>query len=230
MNYLGIPTIDCEDYLLKTLVTCNSKYPFRTFVLNNGKPLEYEYEGIEIENNGENIGISKSWNRIINWAINHDDCESIFILNDDVELGEGCLDYMVDALEIYDITGAYATKNLDIIKDPRFVPGVHFSCFAISPTIPMAIGLFDENYTPFHVEDTDYWKRLIEAGFLSGTDRKAKFIHYKIRPRGNAKRWIENGRELTVEEIHNRNRAYFVKKHGVSPKEWYGRSVEGSRR
>lgn len=239
MNYLGIPTIDCEDYLMGTLATISSKYLFKVLLINNGKPWEDRlfthygnptYESCKIIENRRNPGISVSWNQIIKWALSYNDCKSIFILNDDIELHPDCLDYMVEALDKFDITGAYETKDLSIEKEPRYVGGVHFSCFAMKPEVPRTIGFFDEKYTPFHVEDTDYWKRLIDAGFKSGTDRRAKFIHYKIRPRGDAKRWIENGREITVREIHNRNRRYFTEKHGESPKKWYGRSVEGSRR
>jgi GT2 family glycosyltransferase len=233
MNYLGIPTIDSYDYLVKTLSTIKTAFPFRILVVNNGQPLPFLDKIANVNtiiNNRKNSGISVSWNQIIKWALSYDDCESIFILNDDIELHPDCIDIMLNSLYQYDITGAYETKDLDVVKEPRWVGGVHFSCFAMTPNIPRAIGYFDEAYTPFHVEDTDYWKRLIEAGFKSGTDRTAKFIHHKVRPRGEAKRWEEGGKVYSVREIHNRNRAYFRKKHGCSPKEWYGRSVEGSRR
>jgi GT2 family glycosyltransferase len=239
MNYIGIPTINCEPELRHTLMSMGTVHPHKLLILNNGEPFSEKFkkenfhpEDTIVENN-ENIGISKSWNYIMKWALrspfNDGTPDNVFILNDDIELNHNTIDIMTEMMNNrgYGITSAYMAKRLDQpTPEPRYVGGMHFSCFAITKDTIEKVGYFDEKFTPFHVEDTDYYYRAKLAGIKMGTDREAKFLHFKIRPRGDAVRWEDK----TVREIHQRNRAYFFKKHGVHPKAIYRESVAGSRR
>lgn len=166
----------------------------------------------------ENIGIPSSWNLILEMAFlnerSKDDSEIAFILNDDIVLHEDCLELMVDSIRRndYDILSGYMVNNPDTFPDfkihPRFIPGMHFSCFAVTKQCVEVNGFFDTNYTPCFVEDTDYYHRLLKTDLNYGSDRWAKFTHNRVLDRN--KPWVRKS--------HQKNRDYFFKKWGVPPK------------
>jgi GT2 family glycosyltransferase len=238
MLYIGIPTLNSNEWLK---ITLDSLYlsmrdqldNFRVYIPNNGdEPLpawDFHdfYPNLKEEFFDEAIGISPSWNKIIDWATKNNDYEAIFILNDDIKLFKDTIKIMHEGItELgYDLIGATAVNRYVNNPEPRFVEGVHFSCFALSPRCIEVVGKFDEKFKPFFVEDTDYYYRVSQAGLKYGTDRTAQYEHYKIRPRGNKKR--DGSMGLTVSQIHNRNRRYFQKKHGIHPKEVSKKMMSG---
>jgi GT2 family glycosyltransferase len=162
-----------------------------------------------------NLGIPNSWNLILEMAFfnerSEDNSEIAFILNDDIVLHEECLELMVESM-------VNNPDNFPSAKiEPRFIPGMHFSCFAVTRHCLEVNGFFDTNYSPCFVEDTDYYHRLLQTDLKYGSDRWAKFTHNRVLDRN--KPWVR--------QSHQKNRDYFRKKWGVPPKATFRKMAAG---
>ena len=175
----------------------------------------------------ENLGIAPSWNLVTDMAffseIMEDVSEITILLNDDVILHEDCLSLLVNDIRQfdYDIVTGYMVNNPDTFSnvriDPRYIPGMHFACFAITKRCLDVNGLFDSNYAPCYVEDTDYYHRLLQTDLKYGCDRWAKFKHSRFLDRQDP--WVR--------QSHQKNRDYFRKKWGVPPKATFRKMAAG---
>lgn len=155
---IGIPTLSCYDKLTrlcKFLSEDNSAdISLQFFILDNGGKL-VQSEWIEhlralnipisIETAPYNLGVSPSWNRIIQ---KNGRC---IISNDDVIFSKHDISLFLKA----------ATKNPDSIIFDVAGPKGGFNVFLMNrPDLWMEVGGFDEAFAPAYFEDDDAYRRL----------------------------------------------------------------------
>jgi GT2 family glycosyltransferase len=176
----------------------------------------------------ENLGIAPSWNLLTDMAFMdleepENNSEIVIILNDDIVLHEDSLELLVRDIREndYDIVTGYMVNDPDNFStakiEPRFIPGMHFACFAITKRCAEVMGPFDSSYAPCYVEDTDYYHRLLQTDLKYGCDRWAKFKHSRFL----------NRQDPWVRQSHQKNRDYFTKKWGVPPKATFRKMSAG---
>jgi GT2 family glycosyltransferase len=174
----------------------------------------------------ENLGIAGGWNVLLRYFFNDKEyrfspINEVVLVNDDAVLYPGCIDFLINGIrkENYGIISAYQVKgNSATALTPRYIPGMHFSTFAITRECVEKVGMFDEKFYPCYVEDTDYYTRLLNQDEIKyGTDRWALFKHNRKISR----------QEPWVVASHRKNRAYYKQKWGESPKRVFKIMSEG---
>lgn len=220
-NYVGIATVNNLRYLQETLNSI--KGIDNILIVDNGSTDE-TYQWVadcqhEKVLNGANLGVSKAWNQILNWGISHDDCEIIYILNNDIVLHPECLQLMTESVLI---GGKEGISGLNIGNLPsmlntftrcdesvRYSPAVNFSCFGLTPLTVKRVGLFDEGFKMAYFEDNDMHHRMNLEGIESSCDQWAAFTHYGSRS-------IKEG-GVQHEPYFTQNKEYFQLKWGRLP-------------
>jgi len=150
---VGIPTINRADLLNEALPKYfEDFYKNDIFIIDNGKQnIIKREEKFHLLQTDKNFGVAKSWNTIIDKAIELG-YQRVLILNDDVYLGK-------HRKEIESLIEKY--YHADIIHSTK-----HFCAFIISTFAYQMYGGFDEKFYPAYFEDKDYLYRLkIEGGF-----------------------------------------------------------------
>ena len=150
---VGIPTINRADLLNEVLPKYYEDfYKNDIFIIDNGNQniIERE-EKFHLLKPNENLGVAKSWNKIIEKGIELG-YQRVLILNDDVYLGKHRKDVEALIEKLYHADIIHSTKN--------------FCAFVISTFAYQMYGKFDENFFPAYFEDKDYMYRLkIEGGY-----------------------------------------------------------------
>jgi len=222
-TYLGIPTVNNLRYLKETLASIKGIDNNNILILDNGSTDEtiYWVASCQYERilNGTNLGVAKAWNQIINWGLSYDDCEIIYILNNDIVLHPECITSMTESILA---NGKECISGLNIGNLPvmlssftksaperRYTTAVNFSCFGLTPKTIKRVGLFDEGFKLAYYEDNDYHHRMNLEGVASSCDTWAAFTHYGSRT-------IREG-GVKHEPYFAQNRAYFKQKWGVDP-------------
>ena len=212
---IGIPTLNNPIGLTRLLDSIKTSYEYDIHVIDNGRNLPQQT--IDVTTPKRNLGVAPSWNYLINLAlVGH--YSYILLLNDDIILEEYCIDNMVESLiehSMLAISGVQTKSFDDTYAQPRYMRGMHFSCFMLTPRCIESVGFFDEMYAPAYTEDTDYYYRLERLNKNYGCDRWARFLHFK------------NKKARGIKHSLAKNRAYFTKKWGISPKVVFNRMVEG---
>lgn len=188
------------------------------------------FKDIEIIINKANLGFSKSNNLGIKKALRDYNPEYILLLNDDCEIIEkDWLTKLVKAGEedkkigILGCKILYPDKTLQNLggylkgwnillesnedtKDKFEVDHVMGACLMIKREVIDKIGLLDEIYSPYLLEDTDYCLRAKESGFKIMSLPYVKVIHKK----GKSIDSLEDKKRLLV---RFKNDIIFSKKH-----------------
>lgn len=102
---------------------------------------------LRIADLGSNLGVAASWNLGIKTGVQHD---WVMVLSDDVRMPPGAL-----------------ARFAELSAPDRIVLSSswpHWCAFTIGIDIVQTVGLFDENFYPAYFEDTDYERRLDDAG------------------------------------------------------------------
>lgn len=236
MIYFGIPTINLADHCARLVESIYCKEPYKVVVINNNikdkafKSWSETTDGILIVNNAENLGVARSWNQMLGWALSRRDMEIFFVLNDDIILHPDCPTRMIETIREQDylaVSGAMVRGAIDrmygfqedMIADRYDVTGMHFSCFAVTTELLERVGFFDPKYGLSYVEDTDYFYRMEKLGIKKGCDKYAWFTHYRVKERNVGDR----------RQSHRTNREYFKRKWGESPKATAKRMMSGTR-
>lgn len=223
MIYVGIPTINNKKYLQETIDSI--KYSdMKCLLIDNLSAEETrnyvagkKQDGFDVILNPDNYGVSRSWNQIINWGLSHDNCEIIFILNNDIVLHENAMNMMVDSVRNHSMEGV---SGVNIGNDPimlksfeppkfRWSPAMNFSCFGLTPRCIKRVGIFDEGFKLAYFEDNDYHHRMNLEGVRNHCDMWAAFTHYGSRS-------IREG-GVKHEPFFSNNREYFRNKWGFVP-------------
>ncbi len=193
------------------------------------KRIKEKFSWVNVTANKENKGFAGSNNVGIKKALKDYDPDYVLLLNDDTEMvDKKWLNKMVEAGEsdekigilgckiIYpDKTlqniGGYIrkweiTKELDGDKKEKFeVDHVMGAFLLIKRKVIDKIGLLDENYTPYLLEDTDYCLEAKRNGFKVVSVPGVKIIHKK----GKSLRTLESKEKMFV---RFKNDIYFSKK------------------
>lgn len=198
-----IPTINRKDLLMEALNHYKEDYPsIDVLVLDNGN------QGIEINPfsnyyviyppNKQNLGVAKSWNYLIDYAINYRKAQSFLILNDDIVLktGQGR------------ISQIFETHGKNTFHVPR--PFYHWSAFMLTKDIYDKVGGFDEAFQKCFFEDNDYAYRL-------------KLANVQIRYEDDLNAQIfRNSQTIAKDPLlsgYIENKEYYIKKWGGIPNE-----------
>lgn len=157
------------------------KDSFELVVVDNGSPLqppsELSYYAHRVIKNSENFGVTKSWNQGIRMSVG----EYIVLINNDVQVFDGWLEDMKEALDkdgydlvmahpMYSLTEPFAraVESRIIREKPRsgfdkYSDFKDFSCIMFKRTLLDEIGLFDERFFNY-CSDSDFFKRLEDSG------------------------------------------------------------------
>lgn len=145
-----IPTINRADLLQEALAEYPTYYPeIDIFVLDSGNqniPTS-DYSYLHILTSENPMGVSKSWNYLINHAISAG-YENFLILNDDIILkcGKNAVEKLLE------------TFSHRVFIRPR--PIFHWCAFILTKVIYRQVGMFDENFKKCFFEDNDYEYRM----------------------------------------------------------------------
>jgi len=194
---------------LKTLKEKTSYKNYKVYFVDDsgngkiGKKIKQKFSWLDVSINKKNTGFAGSNNVGIKKAIKDYNPDYVLLLNDDceiidkkwlnkmLEIGEGdkkigilgCKIIYPDG-SLQNIGGLF--KNGEIEKILKYkkdeiidVDHVMGACFLIKREVIDKIGLLDERYNPYLLEDTDYCLRAKEKGFLIKTITSAEIVHKK---------------------------------------------------
>jgi GT2 family glycosyltransferase len=106
--------------------------------------------------------------------------------------------------------GEKDSKRFSIVKE---VDALCAACVLIKKEVIERIGLLDENFTPFWLEDTDFSLRAKNSGFKLIYNGKVKVVHFEgVSTKKYASR-IDLTENINVFYIQRRNMLYFLLKH-----------------
>jgi len=154
---IGIPTVNRKDLLVENLadlaVNTNKVNLDRVVIVDNGQQNIHDIVPPDLEDKTTiftektNLGVSGSWNKMLDYCFKESVADHVTLVNDDVVLGIECLQAIEKAIierpDVFVINGPY-----------------YWSCVTISRDCWNTIGKFDENFYPAYFEDNDYAQRL----------------------------------------------------------------------
>ena len=190
-----IPVLNQLHFTKRCLETlrAGTHTPYRVVLINNGSndgTAEYlaGCDGISVISNETNRGCAAAWNQ----GAHAGNSEWVVILNNDVVLPdgwlEGLLDYaeaagadvvspgMREGKEEYDVA-AFAADFMATMGQAARRGEAHGVCFMVRRRVFETIGYFDEGFTIGGSEDTDFFWRARDGGFLLATTGRS-FIHH----------------------------------------------------
>ncbi|MGA2130350.1 MAG: glycosyltransferase family 2 protein [Candidatus Pacearchaeota archaeon] len=167
-----------------------------------GKTMKNSFNWINVIINNKNLGFSKANNIGIRKSLKEYNPDYILLLNDDTEIIQvDWLKNMVLAGEKDKKTGILGCKIVypdgslqniggyirkwEIVKELKDrndifeVDHVMGSCLLIKREVIEKIGVLDEVFSPYLLEDTDYCLRAKKTGFLIKSVGSVKIIHKK---------------------------------------------------
>jgi GT2 family glycosyltransferase len=222
MVFLGIPTINLKRYLEETINSIKTTHDWKLLIVDN-KSTDGTREWVETLTqydrvlNPENLGAAKAWNQILYWGLSHDDCDLIFVLNNDIVLHPDAIDNMVESVLVQGkegISGVNIGSSPSMLAhttkpEPRYSPAMNFSCLGLTPKTIKRIGFFDEGFVLAYFEDNDYHHRMQLEEVDASSDLWAPFAHYGSRT-------IKEGGVMHAVAFEQ-NRKYFFNKWGYLP-------------
>ena len=172
---------------------------------NDADILEEKYKGyIRLIRNKENLGFAGGNNVGIKYALKKYKPEYVLLLNNDIKIiQEDWLGKMVEIAEANEKIGVVGCKLIypdgrtqyigtkicvkgllwldpticDNFPEVFEVDAVLGACFLIKKKVLNIIGFFDEGFSPFQYEESDYCVRAKMAGFNVCTISSAKVVH-----------------------------------------------------
>lgn len=171
--------------------------------------------------NSENVGVSRSWNMGAMMA----EGEYLCFVNDDVEIGPGSIEALVDVFSRHDAVGQAGPKGA---VWPRARPGRYvgqsqieeadaisgFMFMTTRKTFDEVAG-FDVSFTPAGCEEIDYSFAVRHAGYKCLVVPGLDVIHHGESGVSSREAKIEFlGRDISTSELAYRNMGLFQKKWG----------------
>ena len=170
--------------------------------------------------NSVNVGVSRAWNMGANMA----EGETLCFLNDDVEVGEGCLEALCEVLNSDEKVGEVGPNGgkwdrlasgervgLERVEEAEEISGY---LFMLKRHVFEEIGGFDIGYTPAGFEDIDTSFAVRAHGYRCLVVPGLKVKHYGrmhgVSARVMTIKYLST--EVTTEELYARNSARFLKK------------------
>lgn len=193
-------------------------------------------DGIIYHRNTVNLGFVRNNNLAAKMAKG----EYLFLLNNDTEVTDGYLEWLLKTFEKYPETAVAGSKlvyadgtlqeagshlyktgngfNYGKFQSPdnynyNFVREVDYcsgAAILIKKSIFEELGMFDEEYAPAYYEDSDFQFKTKRAGYKNYYQPKSVVIHYEGISNGK-----DLGKETTgVKKYQEVNRSTFLSKHG----------------
>lgn len=193
---------------LNTLKAKTDYDNYRVVVVDNGSQdssaemVRKKFSWVELIENKENLGWSKGNNVGIKYVLENHDPEMILVINNDIEVIEkdwlkklvtvcsktnvgitGCKLLYPDgkiqnAGTRIDFRGMKNYKS-EVFKEDVYVDAVYGACLLIKREVIEKIGLFDEFFSPFLLDETDYCFRAREIGYKIAYTPKVALIHHE---------------------------------------------------
>ena len=171
-----------------------------------GRETKKKFKWVNVITNKENLGCSKSYNAGMKTALKDYDPDYLVLLNDDLEFidskwlskvisyGEkddkigilGCrmiypdksLQWIAKKGKIYSfMKSGNFEKSKDILK-PQKVEEIIGSCYIIKKEVIEKIGFWDEKFSPYYGEESDYSFRAAKKGFSFLYVGETEIIHH----------------------------------------------------
>lgn len=166
----------------------------------------------------ENVGVPRAWNIGTQMAMG----EYLCFVNDDVEIGPGAVETMIDALqgenvgEVGPNGGKWHRKKpkarvgIDKIEEADEISGW---LFMTKRSVFEEVGGFDLEYTPALCEEIDFSFAVRNAGYKCLVVPKLDATHHHISGASSTNKPIKAmGIEISRDDLTNRNQSYFEKK------------------
>ena len=162
-----------------------------------------------------NRGLAISWNDAI-VASMADGCEAFLLVNDDLFFYPGGYETFVDRVvaaseqepDVLFVTSLGRESGTSPLAG-QIVPQ-SFACGAMLRRCIDQLGFFDENFIPAYYEDMDYHARLDRSGGRLLIDERVLVEH----ERSATSRLLSSRDRRLLEEAHERNRRYMMRKWG----------------
>lgn len=141
----GIPTLNRYDLLKEALSLYETNLSKNLAILDNGKQKISISPWYTLYESGHNLGVSGSWNFLIN-QFEQRECTHICLLNDDIVWHKN----------------TYEIEQFIVENPADFYMGTYaaFTIFVVPLTTYKSIGPFDRIFHPAYYEDNDYVYRL----------------------------------------------------------------------
>lgn len=149
--FMSVPTLTRKDLLYDMLSSIDTRVGTLLIVDNGSQDFGEMWvpaiDYLRVADIGANLGVAASWNLAIKAGFQH---EWAMIVSDDVKFPPGTLDQFA------------ALSGPDKVVLSSSWP--HWCAFTIGMRVVQQVGLFDEQFYPAYFEDTDYQRRLDDAG------------------------------------------------------------------
>jgi len=147
---LVVPTLTRHDLLCRMLNTVDAAVERLVVIDNSGRGVEIPdgpWEQADVFAMPANLGVAASWNLAIKMGHRH---PWVMVCSDDMRWPEGAMD------------GFAAQSSEDRLVVSSMWP--HWCAFTMGMGVVEQVGLFDEGFYPAYYEDTEYERRLRNAG------------------------------------------------------------------
>jgi GT2 family glycosyltransferase len=147
---LVVPTLTRHDLLMRMLESVDGAVSHLVVIDNSGRGVDLPdgpWDESTLLVMPSNLGVAASWNLAIKMAHRE---PFLMIASDDVEFPEGALSQFADQ------------SGEDRLVVSETWP--HWCVFTIGMGVVSRLGLFDEGYYPAYYEDTEYERRMADAG------------------------------------------------------------------
>jgi GT2 family glycosyltransferase len=169
--------------------------------------------------NSVNVGVPRAWNMGAMMA----EGEFLCFANDDVEIGAGGLEPLVEALRadprageagpkggLWDAAGSGPRVGLEVTEEAEEISGFFF---VLKRPVFDEVGGFDVNYTPAWFEEIDMSFRVRSRGYRCLVVPQANVRHHPHYGVSSNRDPIDFfHRRISAEELYTRNREYFERR------------------
>ncbi len=145
---IGIPTINRADLLNDALSKYYEDFKNTEIVIcdNGSQNIISRENKMVVYRPEKNLGVSGSWNMIMDYAI-RTDATHVLMLNDDIYLGK-------DESEIMTLIRLWIDAEF-------FNSELNWCSFILPVETYEKVGAFDESFFPAYFEDNDYFRRMM---------------------------------------------------------------------
>ena len=147
---LVVPTLTRHDLLQRMLGSVDGSVSHLVVIDNSGRGVDLPdgpWEESTLLVMPSNLGVAASWNLAIKMAHRE---PFVMIASDDMWWPEGAMDRFVEQ----------SAENRLVVSETW----PHWCAFTIGMGVVSQLGLFDEGYYPAYYEDTEYERRMGQAG------------------------------------------------------------------
>lgn len=219
------------EYSKKCIPSIKTRYPYQLLLINDRSSdgtkeyfdrLKNERENTIVIHNPPTDSLSGVWNLGIVTAFRDSECEYCLVINNDILFHPKCIDNLVDFAELYPDWAVPTAAHIPRESNPNAIfnyslPNkleirrfMSFGCFLFTRLAIEQVGLFDENYKMFRVEDCDYRMRIVKTKAKSAGLTTALIYHFVGgAPKCETDEWR---RKLKAQILENRK--YFKQKFG----------------